>query len=317
MRPPLINCCRIAAWSAAFLGLLSVHVGVSASQVLILMSEAGGPYQEAVQAIRTEMTRAGIAETETVSRNLVDLEDLDLEKAKVAIALGAKASQRLAGAVTQAPVISALIPKAVFEQIALENNRAGDLRRFSAVYLDQPYARQLRLIELALPDRKNLLVLAGETSPAMIGSLAVIAKSNGFRFETERVTDESQIYPALTRRLGTADVLLALPDARVMNSRTARGLLLTAYRFQVPVVAFSAAYAKAGALLSLSSTPTQMGTQAAQAARQVLAGQLPPASAYPTDFVVDLNDTVARSLDIRLTDAAKLRQQLLGLEEKP
>jgi ABC-type uncharacterized transport system substrate-binding protein len=82
------------------------------------------------------------------------------------------------------------------------------------------------------------------------------------------------------------------------------------------VLGFSPAYVRAGALVSLHSTPAQVGIQAASLARSVLNGQSPAPSQYPADFTVEVNTHVARSLGLEL-DAAALTKQLRQLERKP
>ena len=101
-----------------------------------------------------------------------------------------------------------------------------------------------------------------------------------------------------------------MPDATVYNNRTISNILLTAYHQRSPVVGFSPAYVKAGALLALYSTPAQVGQQAGEAARLGLAtGSLPPPAA-PRHFRISTNPYVARSLGIQLEDPAVLHERL-------
>ena len=113
------------------------------------------------------------------------------------------------------------------------------------------------------------------------------------------------------------DRLLAVPDASLFNNRTISNILLTAYHHRSPVIGFSPAYVKAGALLALYSTPTQIGQQAGEVARQGLAsGSLPPPAA-PRHFRISTNPYVARSLGIGLEDASVLRERLERAEGTP
>jgi signal transduction histidine kinase len=99
--------------------------------------------------------------------------------------------------------------------------------------------------------------------------------------------------------LAEPGILLAVPDSTVYNNRTISNILLTAYHQRSPVVGFSPAYVKAGALLALYSTPAQVGQQAGEAARLGLAtGSLPPPAA-PRHFRISTNPYVARSLGIQ------------------
>jgi ABC-type uncharacterized transport system substrate-binding protein len=105
-------------------------------------------------------------------------------------------------------------------------------------------------------------------------------------------------------------------DPQVYNSGSIANVLLATYRARVPVLAFSPSYVRAGALLSLHSTPVQIGTQAGSMARSLLQGSASPAAVYPADFTVTVNEHVARSLGLTL-DAPTLSDRLRRLEKRP
>ncbi len=82
-------------------------------------------------------------------------------------------------------------------------------------------------------------------------------------------------------------------------------------------MAFSPAYVRAGALLALHVTPTQIGLQAATMTRSVLQGKaLSATPVYSQDFSVAVNEHVARSLGLTL-DAVALRERLRSREAAP
>ncbi|HUY02335.1 MAG TPA: ABC transporter substrate binding protein, partial [Rhodocyclaceae bacterium] len=124
------------------------------------------------------------------------------------------------------------------------------------------------------------------------------------------------LYPALARALDGADALLAVADPLVYNGNTIENILLASFRAGVPLVAFSPAYVRAGALLGLYSTPAQIGTQAGKMARAVLQGRPLPPPQYPTEFTVEINRHVARSLGLDL-NAAVLARRLQQMERLP
>jgi putative tryptophan/tyrosine transport system substrate-binding protein len=105
-------------------------------------------------------------------------------------------------------------------------------------------------------------------------------------------------------------VLLAVPDREIFNSHTIQNILLTSYRQRSPVVGFSPAYVRAGALLALYATPSQIGKQAADAIASVLdGGRLPPPS-HSHEYEVGVNLTVARSLGIHPRSAETIKSAL-------
>jgi ABC-type uncharacterized transport system substrate-binding protein len=115
---------------------------------------------------------------------------------------------------------------------------------------------------------------------------------------------------ALDGVLEESEALLVLPDTDVYNAGTIRNILLTSYRKQVPLIGISQAYVKAGALCAIYSTPVQIAVQTAEAIRQYSTTTKLPASQFPKEFDVSVNTQVARSLNIPIKDAEKLRDEI-------
>jgi putative tryptophan/tyrosine transport system substrate-binding protein len=179
------------------------------------------------------------------------------------------------------------------------------------VFLDQPVARYLELLRLAMPERKRVGVLFGPESAALAPVLAKEAAARGLRLVTAEVGgDSEEIYPALKTLLGEVDVLLALPDNKVYNASSLQNILITTYRQRVPMVAFSAGYVKAGAAMALHVSPGQAASQAAAVARGSLAGRGLPPPQWAADFSVVVNDRVARSLGVVADDPSATTEAL-------
>jgi hypothetical protein len=108
-------------------------------------------------------------------------------------------------------------------------------RRVSAVYIDQPIARQLDLIHAALPGRTRLGIIFGPSSWRSARSCAWVHGSATCRC-ARRKSRSGWHVRGLPGILPEVDVLLALPDAIAFNSSTAYLLMLASYRAAVPVV---------------------------------------------------------------------------------
>ena len=93
---------------------------------------------------------------------------------------------------------------------------------------------------------------------------------------------------------------MAVPDPLVYNSRTAQRILLTTYRYKVPLGAFSKAYIDAGATLSVYSTPAQMASQTGKIINDFMRSDRKylPAPAYPENYKVQVDRHVAGSIDL-------------------
>ena len=286
----------------------------AAADVLVVVSEEQGAYREVVEAVRAELARPP---AQRVNLRIVAAAAFDAtahDGVQAAVAIGTRAARTLAGSRLHAPVIATLLPRAAFDRIAVESGRNVEGRRLTAVFLDQPPGRQLELVRIALPGTKNLGVLVGPESESLLLALQTAAAERRIKLTTPRVADEKELYSALQRLLADADVLLALPDPAVFNANTVPDILLASYRQGVPVVGFSPAYVRAGAVAAVYTTPAQLGAQTGEALRTLLtAGTLPPPQ-YPRYFTVSTNAYVARSLNRTIDDATALQKRLSAAE---
>lgn len=301
----------LAALATACLYLMTYGSAwaTGAVSVWVALSDAGSAHADAAQALRTAVDQA---QPGRVAWRVAHWSQFagTMPRPQWIVAVGTAAQRGMqdlfARDATPPPLLSILVPRLAFERMADPARlRAGSL---SAVFLDQPPARQLELIRLALPAVRNVGVLFGAESKGHLPALEKAAKERGLGLVASPV-GEGGLFEALQAVLSDAEVLLALPDPAVFNSQTAANILTAAYRRQVPLVGFSPAYVKAGALLALYSTPAQVGARGGEMLRQALSGKVLPSPQWPRGFTVSVNQDVARSLGFAL-DELQLGEQL-------
>lgn len=280
-----------------------------AATVVVVTSRSGGGYEEAAEAIREE-----IAKVPGVSLHAVPGSTLDAaavakfpEDTAIVLAIGVAAASQSIAAELRVPVLSLLVPRSSWEAIA---RAAPGGRRGSAIFIDQPPQRQLDLLRAALPGARSVGLVLGPSTQQDAQALRGLAARRGFEIVVEQATRQTELYAALQTVLRSSDVLLALPDPTLVNVSTAQNLLLTSFRYRVPVIGYSASYVRAGALAAVYSTPRQAGTEAAQIARQFVRGGALPAPKYPRYYTVSVNRAVAESLGLPVPDEAALAQRL-------
>lgn len=299
-----------------WLGLVTTVGAQTGTSVVIVSSERGGAYGEAAEALINELERGGLSRNELTQVTVAEYTQSEALSPKLYIALGTEAARALAMAEVRVPVLCTLLPRSSFERILRVSDRKAS-SQFSALYLDQPLSRQLELIQLALPGARRIGVLWGGESLVQAPALRALASSNGLQLVEVEVGLNELIFPGLKRVLEGSDVLLAMADPQVFNSSTVQNILLSSFRARIPMVAFSPAYARAGALLALYATPAQLGRQAGTLARGVLQGKpLSSTPLYSQNFSVTVNGHVARSLGLNL-DADALSLQLRRREGMP
>lgn len=288
-------------------GLLAL---ARAQPVIVVKSEESQAYEASAQAFIQELP-AGQVRQVLVSQ----LASEGLLTPRLYVALGADACAELGKMALQAPALCTLLPRFSYERVLRESGRRAGAA-FSALYLNQPMGRQLDLIRLALPKARRIGVLYGANAESAEPGLEAAAQARGLRVVAVSLRAEETVFTGLRKVLEDSDVLLAMADPQVYNASTLQNILLTSFRAQVPMLAFSPAYVRAGALMSVYSTPAQIGQQAGVLARGVLQGQPLGLPQYPLQFEVSVNDHVARSLGVR-RDAANLTERLRRLERGP
>ena len=305
-----------ALWRAVRLGLACACLAVASAQavaarVAVVLSDDATPYQEVYQVIRAYLDDTPHEATRIYAEGLTAA---SLNEARLAVAVGVGAAEALAALPERPPVLAILVPRAWYLKTGRARLSSGSRRAQSAIYLDQPYERQARLIRLALPDVRKVGVLLSAEQRSQISELdeALRAQQLGLVYAT--LTEGERLITPLETVLSEADLLLALPDPLVFNRNTAQSLFLTSYRYRDPVLGYSRSLTRAGALLSLHSSPAQIGRQAAEWIGGAIQGGSVrlPSPAFPSYFSVSINDQVARSLGFALPSEADLEKRLGG-----
>ena len=303
----------------AVLGLLLAGLAAAAEppyRIELLLSERNGPYQALAQALRAELPRLS-DQPHHLEQSLVEAPDrAAIADADLVVTIGSRASQLIHALPTQGQVLHVLVPSTA---PGFQSVRNQATTHHSAIYIDQPWQRQLNLIRLALPGMERIGILLGTTSRELRADLEQAIAGQEWQPQMGLVPEGGNYLGPLRRLLEQSEVLLAVPDQQVFNRQNLQGILLTTYRREVPMIGFSPGYVRAGALAAVYSTPEQI---AAQAARWIapLTGdrqrRLPPPR-HPEDFSVAVNHQVARSLGLRIPGEADLQRELLALEDRP
>lgn len=291
--------------------VLAAPAQTSGTEVWIVLSENSGAYRQVVTGIESALA-AGPRRpvTRILARDEFPAATTALAEPGLVVSVGADAG-RVSVIRSGQPKLLTLLPKSTYDALSatVPPKNAPPL---SGIYLDQPPARLLRLVRIGLPEARNVAMVFGPASVSQLLDYDAAARDQGLNLQAVTVTDERQLFGALTRALDGADVLVAVPDPRVFNSHTAQNVLLETYRRRIPVIGYSEAYVEAGALMSLYSTPEQIGRQAGEwiveAPRP--SGLRLPVASFPKYFTVRSNPRVARSLALDLPPDRQLMQRL-------
>lgn len=300
-------------------------------KILLLLSGDDKAYDEAARSLSSSLLRsAGRALPFDIRRQVLPPEGaislsrpdslLDADYA-VVVPIGTAASRAVKTAGGDTPVLNILTTKDAFDAVWSPAGRSAD-RHVSAIYLEQPVSRQIRFIRLTLPRHTNCGVLLGRNSLGLKPDLGAAAAESRLHLNAIDISVARTPIDGIRDVIASNDVILAVPDAEVLTPNIAKWLLYMAYQKEIPVIGFSRAIVDAGALAAIYSTPEQIGRQAAEIILRAAldardkhgtAWRLPPAQ-YPGYFEVAINESVARSLRIRVRSGSFLARSLLNQE---
>jgi len=301
---------RIVRLGLACACLAVVPAHAVAARVAVVLSDDSAPYQELYQVIRAYLDDTP---HEVIRVYAEGLTATSFNEARLAVAVGVRAAESLAALPARPPVLAVLVPRTWY--IKTGRPRLGDGgRSVSAIYLDQPFGRQAQLIRQAFPEVQRVGMLLSAEQGGLVGELDEALRVQRLGLVYDTLSGEERLIGPLENVLSGADLLLAVPDPLVFNRNTAQSLFLTSYRYRVPVLGYSRSLTRAGALLSLHSSPAQIGRQTAESVNSAILGvpvRLPP-PAYPAYFSVSINEQVARSLGFTLPSEAELEKRLGG-----
>lgn len=299
--PALLFCClELLAFSPA------AH---AYDRVTVLVGNTSSAVDEFIREFRSQLAEHGVNQISI--RNISDTALASADNG-VLVAVGVQALQQAANQKGSQPILGVLIPQPAYGKI-----RASAVNsNISAIFLDQPPSRQMRLLHQLLPQAESVGILLGPTSTRGSEVLAKAAQDSGLKAVMTTIQDEDDLTSSLKPLLETSSALLAVPDPLVHQRGTAQTLLLTSYRYQKPVIGYSQAYVTAGALAAVYSSPEDIARQAAEITSNYPDRQSAlPSPQPPRYFSVGINRQVARSLNIDIQDTESLTKYLIKEEQ--
>lgn len=271
--------------------ILLLSAPVQALEIALALTRPTGAYQQFQDALKAARTPHQLSDGGSIEGGL---DAQVLGRADLIVTVGAQATQEVLARFrrpTMATLISALQVKSL--------EAAHPDAKFSAIVLDQPAQRHMRLAATLSSGIAKVGMLLGSNTIDMEKGFASAAKTEGLELTVGRVDTSDELLPQLQRLLEASDTLLMVPDPVVASQSSARTILLTSYRYRRPIVAYSHAYVEAGALAAVFSSPEDAARDLADWLRTLSGPAVRlPAVQSPTRFSVSVNRQVARSLGL-------------------
>ncbi len=290
--------CLAIKWLGLLL-LLACLQYAQAAGILVVASSGADLYSRFIEtftaSLATGNPASGTPEVAVIYLDEREVTGDDLAASSVTVTVGTHAARTVSALDPAVPVLYTIIPESVYRELA---SSSGTCTTRSAIFLDQPLARQAALAQALFPAAKKYGVLLGPTSSQRQPEIDALRKVTDRILVVNSAGFEADIAKATNGLLYRIDLLLAVNDPLVLNRENAKWLLYSTYQHRLPVIGFSRAYVNAGAAGAVFSEPEQMARQAAEMLlrRTADAAACLPAAGFPVYFSVAINQSVCNSL---------------------
>lgn len=170
------------------------------------------------------------------------------------IAIGANALKKAIELKVQNPVIAVFIKQSNFYHTlkSIEHNNLSqgqyiNLDNIGAIYSDPPISMQTKLIKEIFGVQASFGVITSPITKFLIPHIQKYADENNLSVKFINFTEGENINKVLNS-LKEQNVLFAMPDELVWNSKTLKNIVLSTYRNDQPIIGFSRNLVKAGAI---------------------------------------------------------------------
>lgn len=224
------------------------------------------------------------------------------------LAIGPSALKAALAADIDGPIVSLFCSSNAYVEL-LSHAKAERRRAVTAIYAEAEPRHQMQLIARLLGREASVATLLTDNTAYLEPILQDAARSSGLTLRIERVRVDENVARALTR-VASSSALLAVPDSSIFTPDNLRTILESTYRRNQIVVGFSTSLVKAGTTATAYSSIEDVLAQLHQVIASIVSGPIPDAQ-FPRYWRVAINENVARSLNVVVTD------EIRGLGERP
>jgi len=307
-----LEACRIRTYLVRLVGLrrlgAAVAVGIllpaclgftlgqaQASEVVVLKSSDLAPYNVVAAAIETGGQRHVRIVTLAKDKHASDLAVHATWSARpdVIVAIGARALDVASQEFTNIPV--------VFGMVADTYRYADKPDMIAGIGLIPSAMQVLRAVRAALPQvREVAVVFDPQRSGDEIDQFTKAGKRLGIKIERVQFAREAGVEDELRSAAGSCGCLIIYPDAVLLSDNVFSDIVFRAYALGLPTIAYSSAFARKGALMSVEADYASVGKDLSDMVGQVLNGESPRRLGIhaPSRVKLAVNKAVADELGV-------------------
>lgn len=283
--------------------LLIPSFAYSQERVLAVMSSNGKIYQKFYSHLEKNLHKNIVITKASYS----EVNNETLSQYNVIVSMGYKAAKTVSKHKTNGNIVYSLIP----DDEALQRKIPCKKTICYKIYINQPVNRYIKLFKILFPEGKNLVLASTNTNSKISQRVKSASKNNGIIYKEISIQKNKNISRMFINELTSNDVLLALPNPNIYNANNAKNIILSSYHANVPIIAYSKSFTKAGALLSLYSSIDDIAEKTANIVNTIIKdGPQKQKEYYPDNFTIEINSSVARSLNINIDSENVIKRKL-------
>jgi ABC-type uncharacterized transport system substrate-binding protein len=269
-------------------------------QIIVVKSSDNSYFDETIATLVNHVDPA--SRIKLVMAQELGNDSIDLHPQNLLVALGQSAVETINRLDTGASSINAYL---TFEQY-----NSLDIDHQVTVLLDQPMHRYLAFSKLMLG--VDSIGVIDDSEIELKAHAAITLDEFELTLNQYRLDPENKLLPVLRELLQHNDSLLMLPRKSIYNRDTVKGVLLASYRSRKPVVSYSPAHVRSGAVASIYSSPIDIGRHLAMLINQVLKKKPDTGTAFQFArfYSITTNPRIATALGINLPAEQDLRSTL-------
>lgn len=223
------------------------------------------------------------------------------------VTIGTRAAKTVSGYKVKSTVVHSLVP----DNESTHFNSPCKRDSCYYIYINQPAIRYTKLFKILFPKETTMVYVTSQTDTKITRQLKKHSKIIGVTYKEITIQEDGNIARIFKNNLTQNDVLLALPNTAIYNSNNAKSILLSTYHKNVPIIAYSQAFVKAGAVAGLYSSIDHIAKKTSILINKIIKhGHQKQKEYYPDDFTIEINSAVANSLNIYIPSENVIKEKL-------
>ena len=271
-----------------------------AEQIVVVKSSDNTYFDQTIATLANHVDPA--TRFKLVMAQELNHDSIDLHPRNLLVALGLSAVEAINRLNTEANSINAYLTLEQYKRLKIDHQLT--------VLLDQPMHRYLAFCKLLLG--VDSIGVINDRAVELKPRAAITLNEFSLTLNQYQLDADNKLLPVLRDLLQQNDSLLMLPRQSIYNRDTVKGVLLASYRNRKPVVSYSPAHVRSGAVASIYSSPVDIGRHLALLINQGLRDEPGAGSTlqFARFYSITTNSRAATTLGIDLPAERDLRSRL-------